>query len=113
MKKIEAIIKPYKLDDIKDALVEMNITGVTVTDVRGYGRQHGQNELYRGSEFVVDFIPKVKLEIYANDEFVDKIVEKIIEIAKTDKIGDGKIFITSVDDVIRIRTGERGEEALR
>ena len=113
MKLITAIIKPYKLDEVREALSEVGVTGLTITDVKGFGRQKGHTELYRGSEYIVDFIPKVKLEIYANDEYVDEIVANIIEIAKTDKIGDGKIFITPVDDVIRIRTGERGEEALR
>lgn len=113
MKKIEAIIKPFKLDDVKDALIEIGITGITITEVKGYGRQHGHNELYRGAEYVVDFIPKIKLEIFANDEFVDQIVSIIEDTAKTGKIGDGKIFVSSVEDAIRIRTGEKGGDALR
>jgi nitrogen regulatory protein P-II 1 len=113
MKKIEAIIKPFKLDDVKDALVELGITGMTITEVKGYGRQHGHNELYRGSEYVVDFIPKIKIEIYANDEYIEQIVTIISDIAKTGKIGDGKIFIFPIDNVIRIRTSEKGEDALR
>jgi nitrogen regulatory protein P-II 1 len=113
MKKIEAIIKPFKLDDVKDALIEIGITGITITEVKGYGRQHGHNELYRGSEYVVDFIPKIKIEIYANEEYVEQIVTIISDIAKTGKIGDGKIFILPIDDVIRIRTNEKGEDALK
>jgi len=113
MKKIEAIIKPFKLDDVKDALVDIDITGMTITEVKGYGRQHGHNELYRGAEYVVDFIPKIKIEIIANDEFVEQIIDTITQIAKTGKIGDGKIFVLPIEDAIRIRTGEKGEEAIR
>ena len=113
MKKIEAIIKPFKLDDVKDALVDIDITGMTITEVKGYGRQHGHNELYRGAEYVVDFIPKVKLEIIANNEFIEQIVDVITKVAHTGKIGDGKIFIFPIEDAVRIRTGERGEDAIR
>ena len=112
MKKIEAIIKPFKLDEVKEALIESNITGITVSEVKGHGRQHGHTELYRGAEYVVDFLPKVKLEIFVNDEFVEKTVEIILNNAKTGKIGDGKIFILPVDEAIRIRTGERGKDAV-
>ena len=112
MKKIEAIIKPFKLDEVREALSEMGITGLTVTEVKGFGRQKGHTELYRGAEYVVDFLPKVKLEIIAADGLVPKIIETIETAAKTGRIGDGKIFIIPVEEVIRIRTGERGEEAL-
>jgi len=112
MKKIEAIIKPFKLDDVKEALSEIGITGMTVLDVKGYGRQQGHSELYRGAEYVVDFLPKVKLEIIVNDEIVEQCLDVITQVAKTGKIGDGKIFVTPIEDVIRIRTGERGEEAI-
>ena len=112
MKKIEAIIKPFKLDEVKEALIESDITGITVTEIKGHGRQHGHTELYRGAEYVVDFLPKVKLEIFVNDEFVEKTVEIILNNAKTGKIGDGKIFILPVDEAIRIRTGERGNDAV-
>lgn len=112
MKKIEAIIKPFKLDDVKDALNEIGIKGITVTEVKGFGRQKGHTELYRGAEYVVDFLPKVKLEIIAKDELVTSIIEVIEKAAKTGKIGDGKIFVTNVDEVVRIRTGERGEDAI-
>ncbi|NPA10731.1 MAG: P-II family nitrogen regulator [Epsilonproteobacteria bacterium] len=112
MKKIEAIIKPFKLDEVKEALIEAEITGITVSEVRGHGRQHGHTELYRGAEYVVDFLPKVKLEIFVNDEFVDKTVEIILQNAKTGKIGDGKIFILPVEEAIRLRTGERGKDAV-
>ena len=112
MKKIEAIIKPFKLDEVKEALIESDITGITVTEIKGHGRQHGHTELYRGAEYVVDFLPKVKLEIFVNDEFVEKTVEIILNNAKTGKIGDGKIFIMPVDEAIRIRTGERGNDAV-
>ena len=112
MKKVEAIIKPFKLDEVKEALNEVGIQGITVSEVKGFGRQKGHTELYRGAEYVVDFIPKIKMEIIVNDEIVGKVVETIEQAAKTGRIGDGKIFVTSVDDVIRIRTGERGEDAI-
>jgi nitrogen regulatory protein P-II 1 len=112
MKKIEAIIKPFKLEDIKEALSELDISGMTVTEVKGYGRQQGHSELYRGAEYIVDFLPKVKIEIVVKDEDVDKIVEEIIKNAKTGKIGDGKIFISSVEKAIRIRTNEANEDAI-
>ena len=112
MKKIEAIIKPFKLEDVKDALAEAGITGMTVTDVKGYGRQQGHSELYRGAEYVVDFLPKTKLELIVNEDQVDDMVQLITQAAKTGKIGDGKIFVSSIEDVIRIRTGETGSEAI-
>ncbi len=112
MKKIEAIIKPFKLDEVKEALIEAGITGITVSEVKGHGRQQGHTELYRGAEYVVDFLPKIKLEIFVNDEFVDVTVNAILEHARTGKIGDGKIFILPVDEAIRIRTGERGKDAV-
>ncbi len=112
MKKIEAVIKPFKLEDVKDALAEAGITGMTVTEVKGYGRQQGHSELYRGAEYVVDFLPKVKLEVVVSEDNVDSVVEKISEAARTGKIGDGKIFVTSIEKVVRIRTGETDREAL-
>ncbi len=112
MKKIEAVIKPFKLDEVKDALNSIGIQGITVTEVKGFGRQKGHTELYRGAEYVVDFLPKVKLEVIAADSLVPKIIETIETSAKTGRIGDGKIFITAVDEAIRIRTGERGEAAI-
>jgi len=112
MKKIEAIIKPFKLDDVREALGEAGITGMTVSEVKGFGRQKGHTELYRGAEYMVDFLPKTKLEIIVSDELVDRCVETIIEVAKTGKIGDGKIFVSDVERVIRIRTGEENEQAL-
>ena len=112
MKKIEAVIKPFKLDDVKEALNELGVVGMTVTEVRGFGRQKGHTELYRGAEYVVDFLPKVKIEVVLEDAMVDRAVESIMQAAKTGRIGDGKIFITTVEDVIRIRTGERGNEAV-
>jgi nitrogen regulatory protein P-II 1 len=112
MKKIEAVIKPFKLDEVKDALNTIGVQGITVTEVKGFGRQKGHTELYRGAEYVVDFLPKVKLEIIAADALVPKIIETIETSAKTGRIGDGKIFVTPVDEVIRIRTGERGEAAI-
>jgi nitrogen regulatory protein P-II 1 len=112
MKKIEAIIKPFKLDEVKDALNAIGVQGITVTEVKGFGRQKGHTELYRGAEYVVDFLPKVKLEIIAADGLVPKIIETIETAAKTGRIGDGKIFIIPVEEVIRIRTGERGEAAI-
>ena len=112
MKKIEAIIKPFKLDEVKEALQEVGLKGMTVTEVKGFGRQKGHTELYRGAEYVVDFLPKVKIEVVLPDEQVDAAIEAIIAAAKTDKIGDGKIFDTNVEQAIRIRTGESGADAL-
>jgi nitrogen regulatory protein P-II 1 len=112
MKKIEAIIKPFKLDEVKEALADVGILGLTVTEVKGFGRQKGHTELYRGAEYVVDFLPKVKIEVVLTDEMVPKALEAIERSAKTGRIGDGKIFVTTVDEVVRIRTGERGEPAL-
>lgn len=112
MKKIEAIIKPYKLEEVRDALSEIGIHGMTITEVKGFGRQKGHTELYRGAEYTIDFLPKLKLEIVLPEELVQTAVEKISSAAKTGKIGDGKIFISSIDDVLRIRTGETGEDAL-
>ena len=113
MKKIEAIIKPFKLEDVKDALVEAGIEGMTVSEVKGYGRQQGHSELYRGAEYVVEFIPKVKIEIVVStDEYADIVIKTINEAAKTGKIGDGKIFVSTIDSVLRIRTDETDEEAL-
>jgi nitrogen regulatory protein P-II 1 len=112
MKKIEAIIKPFKLEDVKEALGEAGVTGMTVTDVKGYGRQQGHSELYRGAEYIVDFLAKTKIELVVNDEDVEKCVKIITDSGKTGKIGDGKIFVLPVDDVIRIRTGETGSEAV-
>ncbi|GFE58035.1 P-II family nitrogen regulator [Geobacter sp. AOG1] len=112
MKLIEAIIKPFKLDEVKDALNEIGIEGITVCEVKGFGRQKGHTELYRGAEYVVDFIPKVKLEIAVADELVAKVVETIENTAKTGRIGDGKIFILPLDEAVRIRTGEKGTEAI-
>jgi len=112
MKKIEAVIKPFKLDEVKDALNAIGVQGITVTEVKGFGRQKGHTELYRGAEYVVDFLPKVKIEIIAADNLVSKIVSTIETSAKTGRIGDGKIFVTPVEEVIRIRTGERGEAAI-
>lgn len=112
MKKIEAVIKPFKLDEVKDALNEIGIQGMTVTEVKGFGRQKGHTELYRGAEYVIDFIPKIKIDIVTSDGLAQKVVETIEKAAKTGKIGDGKIFVYAVEDVVRIRTGERGESAL-
>ena len=112
MKKIEAIIKPFKIDEVKEALAESGIIGMSVTEVKGFGRQKGHTEIYRGSEYVVDFLPKVKLDIVVEDEQVDTAVKAITESAKTGKIGDGKIFITTIERAVRIRTGEEGNEAL-
>ena len=112
MKKIEAIIKPFKLDEVKEALQEVNLQGITVTEAKGFGRQKGHTELYRGAEYVVDFLPKVKIEIVLADKDVDAAVEAIKSAAQTGRIGDGKIFVSSVEQVIRIRTGETGEEAV-
>ena len=112
MKKIEAIIKPFKLEEVKNALGELGVTGMTVLEVKGFGRQKGHSEVYRGAEYVVDFIPKVKIEAAVNDELVPAVVERILTAANTGKIGDGKIFVYDLEEVIRIRTGERGKEAL-
>jgi len=112
MKKIEAVIKPFKLEDVKDALAEAGITGMTVAEVKGYGRQQGHSELYRGAEYVVDFLPKVKIELVVGDSNVDMVIEKVTEAARTGKIGDGKIFVSSVEKAVRIRTGEEDEEAI-
>jgi len=112
MKKIEAIIKPFKLDEVKEALQEAGIQGLSVTEVKGFGRQKGHTELYRGAEYVVDFLPKVKIEVVLTDDMVDTAIEAIIAAARTDKIGDGKIFVSSVEQAIRIRTGETGDDAV-
>ena len=112
MKKIEAIIKPFKLDEVKEALQEVGLQGITVIEAKGFGRQKGHTELYRGAEYVVDFLPKVKLEIVIADDMVDRAVEAIRKAAHTGRIGDGKIFVSSVEEAIRIRTGERGPEAI-
>jgi nitrogen regulatory protein P-II 1 len=112
MKKIEAIVKPFKLDEVKEALTEAGVQGLTVVEAKGFGRQKGHTELYRGAEYVVDFLPKVKVEVVVPDDQVHRVVEAILAAARTGRIGDGKIFVLPVDEVIRIRTGERGEEAL-
>jgi nitrogen regulatory protein P-II 1 len=112
MKKIEAIIKPFKLDEVKEALQEAGIQGLSVIEVKGFGRQKGHTELYRGAEYVVDFLPKVKIDVVLDDDQVDAAIEAIVEAAKTDKIGDGKIFVSTVEQAIRIRTGETGSDAL-
>ena len=112
MKKIEAIIKPFKLDEVKEALQEIGIQGLSVTEVKGFGRQKGHTELYRGAEYVVDFLPKVKIEVVLTDDMVDAAIEAIINAAKTDKIGDGKIFVSDIAQAIRIRTGETGDDAI-
>ena len=112
MKKIEAIIKPHKLDDVKDALTNLGVAGMTVTDVRGYGRQKGHTEIYRGAEYTVDFVPKVKIEVVVDDSIAENVENAILTAARTDKIGDGKIFTIDVESAVRIRTGERGPDAL-
>jgi nitrogen regulatory protein PII len=112
MKLITAIIKPFRLDDVRNGLADVGVQGMTVSEVKGFGRQRGHTELYRGAEYVVDFLPKVKLEIAVADDLVDRVVESIIENAKTGKVGDGKIFVTEIQDVYRIRTGETGDQAL-
>ena len=112
MKKVEAIIKPFKLDEVKESLSSIGIQGLTVSEVKGFGRQKGHTELYRGAEYVVDFLPKVKLEIIVKDDQVTQVVDAILKAAKTGRIGDGKIFVQPVDDVVRIRTGERGPDAI-
>ncbi|MCU7802128.1 MAG: P-II family nitrogen regulator [Candidatus Thiodiazotropha sp. (ex Lucinoma borealis)] len=112
MKMVSAIIKPFKLDDVREALSEVGVAGITVTEVKGFGRQKGHTELYRGAEYVVDFLPKIKVEIAVDEDIVDQVVETISNAAKTGKIGDGKIFVTIVEQVVRVRTGETGPEAL-
>jgi len=112
MKKIEAIIKPFKLDEVREALAEVGVTGLTVTEVKGFGRQKGHTELYRGAEYVVDFLPKVKIEVVVGADKLDAVVEAIVKAARTGKIGDGKIFVSSVEQVVRIRTGETNEAAI-
>ncbi len=112
MKKIEAIIKPFKLDEVREALSEIGVMGMTATEVKGFGRQKGHTELYRGAEYIVDFLPKVKLDLLVSDEMSDKVVDTIVKIARTGKIGDGKIFVLNVEDAVRIRTGERGDKAI-
>ena len=112
MRKIEAIVKPFKLDEVREALSEIGVSGLTVTEVKGFGRQKGHTELYRGAEYVVDFLPKVKIEVIMADSMVDRAIETIVKAAHTGKIGDGKIFVTNVEQVIRIRTGESGESAV-
>jgi nitrogen regulatory protein PII len=112
MKKIEAIVKPFKLDDVRQALSEIGVTGMTVTEVKGFGRQKGHTEFYRGAEYVVDFLPKVKLEIAVSDDAVDTVIETITRAAHTGRIGDGKIFVSSLERVVRIRTSEEGEDAI-
>lgn len=112
MKKIEAIIRPFRIDDVREALAEIGVKGITLTEVKGYGRQKGHTELYRGSEYQIDFLPKLKLEVVVPDALTDKVVETIVKAAKTGQVGDGKIFISPVEDAVRVRTGESGEEAL-
>ena len=112
MKKVEAVIKPFKLDEVKDALQEVGVQGMTVTEARGYGRQKGHTELYRGAEYVIDFLPKVKIEVIVPDDQAERVVEAIVGSARSGRIGDGKIFVSDVEDVIRIRTGERGPQAV-
>jgi nitrogen regulatory protein P-II 1 len=112
LKKVEAIIKPFKLDEVKEALNEIGVQGITVSEVKGFGRQKGHTELYRGAEYVVDFIPKIKVEIIVADDMANRVIETIAQAAKTGRIGDGKIFVTPVEELVRIRTGERGEDAL-
>src|SRR5213596_3031903 len=112
MKKIEAIVKPFKLDEVREALSEVGVTGLTVTEVKGFGRQRGHTELYRGAEYVVDFLPKVKVEVAVSDELAERVIEAIISAAKTGKVGDGKIFVVNLEQVYRIRTGETGDAAI-
>ncbi|MGE4399892.1 MAG: P-II family nitrogen regulator [Campylobacterales bacterium] len=112
MKKVEAIVKPFKLDDVKEALSALGISGMTVSEVKGYGRQQGHTELYRGAEYVVDFLPKIKIEMVVEDSMEDKVVDAIVQAARTGKIGDGKIFVSDVSKVVRVRTGETGAEAI-
>jgi nitrogen regulatory protein P-II 1 len=112
MKKVEAIIKPFKLDEVRESLAEAGVTGLTVTEVKGFGRQRGHTELYRGAEYVVDFLPKTKVEMIISDDQVERVVEAIVKAARTGKIGDGKIFVSNVEQVVRIRTGETGDAAI-
>jgi nitrogen regulatory protein P-II 1 len=112
VKKIEAVIKPFKLDEVKDALQEIGVSGITMTQVNGFGRQKGHTELYRGAEYVVDFLPKVKLEVVVEDELAERVVEVIAATARTGRIGDGKIFVSTIEEALRIRTGERGSDAI-
>lgn len=112
MKKIEAIVKPFKLDEVREALADVGVSGLTVTEVKGFGRQKGHTELYRGAEYVVDFLPKVKIEVVVTEQMLDAAIEAIIKAARTGKIGDGKVFITSVEQTVRIRTGELNEQAV-
>jgi len=112
MKKIEAVLKPFKLDEVREALSEIGVSGLTVTEVKGFGRQKGHTELYRGAEYVVDFLPKIKVEVILSDDLVDRAVDTIVRAARTGTIGDGKIFVTSVEQVVRIRTGESGDAAI-
>ncbi len=112
MKKIEAVIKPFKLDEVKDALHEVGLQGITVVEAKGFGRQKGHTELYRGAEYVVDFLPKVKIEVVCDDDMVERAVEAIMAAARTGRIGDGKIFVSTIEEVVRIRTGERGQDAI-
>jgi nitrogen regulatory protein P-II 1 len=112
MKKVECIIRPFKLDEVREALMEVGVQGMTVSEVRGFGRQRGHKEIYRGSEYTIEFVPKLKLEIVVNDDIVEDVIETVLRVAATGKIGDGKIFITPVEEVIRIRTGERGVTAI-
>jgi len=112
MKKIDAVVKPFKLDEVREALSEIGVSGLTVTEVKGFGRQKGHTELYRGAEYVVDFLPKVKIEIVVADNMVEQVIESIVKAARTGKIGDGKIFVTTVEQVVRIRTGETDEAAI-
>ena len=112
MKKIEAVIKPFKLDDVKDALHDVGVSGITVTEVKGFGRQKGHTELYRGAEYVIDFLPKVKVEVVVEDVLVENVIEAITQAARTGRIGDGKIFVIPIDEAVRIRTGDKGTDAI-
>ena len=112
MKKVEAIIRPFRIDDVREALAEIGVKGMTLTEVKGYGRQKGHTELYRGSEYQIDFLPKIKIEVIVADRLVDKVVDTIVKAARTGQVGDGKIFVSPVDDVIRVRTEESGEDAV-
>jgi len=112
MKKVEAIIRPFRIDDVREALGEIGVKGMTLTEVKGYGRQKGHTELYRGSEYQIDFLPKIKIEVVVSDHLADKVVDTIVNAAKTGQVGDGKIFIYNVEDAVRVRTGESGEDAL-
>ena len=112
MKKIEAIIKPFKLDEVREALSEIGVMGMTATEVKGFGRQKGHTELYRGAEYIVDFLPKIKIDLLVSDDMAEKVVDTIVDVSRTGKIGDGKIFIINVEDAVRIRTGEHGDDAI-